>query len=228
MFMQPAFGRFPGSVLRKLALLLSLTSPLLVQAQGLTSAAPVVDPSQLDQSTQSPGFSPPKSFAPYSGEKRAQHFPAMQSNSAGTSGFNWAQFFRSAAQTGARFAAPRLFMANGQNQMGGDPLSPAGSGGMRSMAGGGSIATLGDSFNLSSRGVNFSNNSSALDLHLSIQSMFQSGWSQGDGGRSFAGSGLPATGEGLFGGAGGAGGLGGRDAGAGKGSGARISLQLKF
>jgi hypothetical protein len=224
----PAFGSFLGSVLCRLAFLLTLASPLLVHAQGLTSAAPVVDPAPIDRSAQSPGFSPPKSFAPYSGEKRTQRFPAMQAGSAGTSGFNWAQFFKSAAQTGARFAAPRLFTANGQNEMGGDSLFPSGSGRMRSMAGGRSIATLGDSFDLSSRGVNFSNNSSALDLHLSIQSMFQNGWSQGDGGRSFAGSGVPATGDGLSGVAGGAGGLGGRDGGAGKGSGARISLQLKF
>jgi hypothetical protein len=200
----------------------------MVHAQGLTSAAPVVDPSATDPSAQSPSFSPPKSFAPYSGEKRTQHFPTVQANSAGTREFNWAQFFKGAAQTGARLAAPRLFTANGQNQMGGDSLFPAGPGGMRSMAGGESIATLGDSFNLSSRGVNFSNNSSALDLHLSIQSMFQSSWSQGGGGRSFSGSGLPATGDGLFSGLGGAGGLGGRDGGAQKGSGARISLQLKF
>jgi hypothetical protein len=226
--MPPAFGRFLGSVLRTLAFLLSMTSSLLVHTQGSTSAAPMVDPFPMDPSAQSPGFSPPKSFAPYSGEGRTQHFPAVQANTAGTSGFNWAQFFKSAAQTGARFAAPRFITANGQNQMGGVPLFPAGSAGMRSMAGGGSIANLGDSFNLSSRGVNFSNNTSALDLHLSIQSMFQNGWSPSGRGTSFAGSGLPGTGNGLFSDVGGAGGPGGRDGGAQKGSGAKISLQLKF
>jgi hypothetical protein len=218
--MPPAFGRFLGSVLRKLAFILPLTFPALAHAQGLTSPAPVADASAIDSSTQSPGFSPPRAFAPYySRENRTQHLPAMQGHSSDASGFNWTQFFKSAAQTGARFAAPRFFTPNGQSQIGGDPLFSNGSGGMRSMTGGGSIATLGDSFNLSSRGVNFSNKSSALDLHLSVQSMFQNGWSQSNGGRSFTGSGLPATGDGLF---------GGRDAGAGKGSGARISLQLKF
>jgi hypothetical protein len=217
--MPPAFGRFLGSVLRKLAFILPLTFPALAHAQGLTSPAPVADASAIDSSTQSPGFSPPRAFAPYSRENRTQHLPAMQGHSSDASGFNWTQFFKSAAQTGARFAAPRLFTPNGQSQIGGDPVFSNGSGGMRSMTGGGSIATLGDSFNLSSRGVNFSNKSSALDLHLSVQSMFQNGWSQSNGGRSFTGSGLPATGDGLF---------GGRDAGAGKGSGARISLQLKF
>jgi hypothetical protein len=151
----------------------------------------------------------------------------MQPESADTSGFNWAELFKSAAQTGTRFAAPRLF-TNGQSQMGGGSLFPAGSGGMKLMAVGGSSGMLGDSFDLSARGVNFSSKSSALDLHLSVKSMFQSSWLQGGGGASFAGSGLGGTGNGGFGGSGGAGGLGGRDGSGGKGSGARLSLQLKF
>jgi len=141
----------------------------------------------------------------------------MQGESLDANGFNWAQLFKSAAETGTRFAAPRLFMNNGQSQIGGGSLFHAGSG---------SSGTFGDSFNMSSRSVDFSTKSSGLDLHLSVKPMFPNGFSQGAGGSSFAGSGLSGTGEGTIGSPGSLGGLGGRDAG--KGSGARVSLQLKF
>jgi hypothetical protein len=90
----------------------------------------------------------------------------------------------------------------------------------------GSVGTLGDSFNLSSRGMNFSTKSSGLDLHLSLQTMFPNGFSPRVGGSSFAGSGWSGSGEGGLGSPGAMGSLGGRDAQ--KGLGARVSLQLKF
>jgi len=142
----------------------------------------------------------------------------MQGEISDTTGFNWTQLFKSAAETGTRFAAPRLFMNNGQSQMGG--------GSSLFHAGSVSNGTFGDSFNMSSRRVDFSTKSSGLDLHLSVKPMFPNGFSQGGGGSSFSGSGLSGTGEGTIGSAGTLGGLGGRDAG--KGSGARVSLQLKF
>jgi hypothetical protein len=86
--------------------------------------------------------------------------------------------------------------------------------------------TFHDSFNMSLRVVNFATNSSGLDLHLSVNSMFRDGLSQTGGGSSFARQGLNGTTEGGRGSPGGLGSLGGRDAQ--KGSGARISLQLKF
>jgi hypothetical protein len=147
----------------------------------------------------------------------------MQPEFADTSGFNWAQFFKSVAETGTRLAAPRMFMNNGQSGMGGGSFFHAGSA---------SNGTYGDSFNLSSRGVNFSTKSSALDLHLSVQSMFANGFSPRGGGSSLAGSAWSNTGQrglsspGGLDGLGGVGGLGGRDAQ--KGSGAKVSLQLKF
>jgi hypothetical protein len=142
----------------------------------------------------------------------------MQSEFTDTSGFNWTQFFKGAAETGTRLAAPNLFMNNGPGQTAG--------GGSLFHAGSGSGGTYGDSFDVSSRGVNFSTKSSGLDLHLSMQSMFPNGFSHAGGGSSFAGSGLGAAGAGGLGNVGGLGGLGGRDNG--KGAGARVSLQLKF
>jgi hypothetical protein len=85
----------------------------------------------------------------------------MQPEFAEASGFNWAQFFKSAAETGTRLAAPRLFANDGRSELSGGSLFHAGS-----------VGTLGDSFNLSSRGMNFSTKSSGLDLHLSLQTMF--------------------------------------------------------
>jgi hypothetical protein len=128
---------------------------------------------------------------------------------------NWAHFFKNAAETGTRLAAPRLFANDGRSELGGGSLFHAGSGG-----------TFGDSFGLSSRGVSFSTKSSGLDLHLSLQSMFPNGFSPRVGGSSFAGSGWSSSGEGNLGSPGAMGSLGGRDAQ--KGSGARVSLQLKF
>jgi hypothetical protein len=227
--MSLTFDCLPGGHLRRLVVYLCLTSPLLVHAQGLTLPTPADNPSATDTSDSSSGFSSARSFRPYSGEKSQNRVPAMQPEFADSSGFNWTQFFKSAAETGSRLAAPRLFMNNGQNGMGGGTLFHAGSG---------SNGTLGDSFNLTSRGVNFSSKSSALDLHLSLQSMFPNGLSPRGGGSSFAGSGWGTTGAGGLGtpdGLGSAGGLGnpgglgsmgGRDAQ--KGSGARVSLQLKF
>jgi hypothetical protein len=141
----------------------------------------------------------------------------MQPEFADSSGFNWTQFFKSAVETGARFAEPRLFMNNRPSGMGGGSLFHAGSA---------SSGSLGDSFNLSSRGMNFATKSSGLDLHLSVQSMFPNGFSSRDQGSSLAGSGWGATGEGGLASPGEMGNLGGRDPQ--KGSGARVSLQLKF
>jgi hypothetical protein len=209
----------PGRFLWRLTVLLWLTSPLLLHAQGPASP-PSGDPFTTDPSDASPGFSSARSFHPYSGERN--RIPPMQPEFADTSGFNWAQFFKSAAETGTRLAAPRMFMNNGQSGMGGGSFFHAGSA---------SNGTYGDSFNLSSRGVNFSTKSSALDLHLSVQSMFANGFSPG-GGSSSAGSAWSSSGQGGMGGPGGMGGLGGvggmggRDAQ--KGSGAKVSLQLKF
>jgi hypothetical protein len=210
----------PGRFLWKLTVLLWLTSPLLLHAQGPASPAPG-DPFTTDPSDASPGFSSAKSFHPYSGGR--SRIPPMQPEFADTSGFNWAQFFKSVAETGTRLAAPRMFMNSGQSGMGSGSFFRAGSA---------SNGTYGDSFNLSSRGVNFSTKSSALDLHLSVQSMFANGFSPRSGGSSLAGSAWSSTGQGGLGspggmgGLGGVGGMGGRDAQ--KGSGAKVSLQLKF
>ena len=206
----------PGRVLWKLLVFLWLTSPLLVHAQGLTSPAPG-DLFTTDPSGGSPGLSSARSF-PYFGER--SRIPPMQPQFADTSGFNWARFLNSAAETGTRLAAPRMSMHNGQSGMGGGSLFHAGSA---------SNGTYGDSFNLSSGGVNFSTKSSALDLHLSVQSMFVNGFSQGSGGSSLAGSAWSGSGQGGLGSPGGMGrlgGVGGRDAQ--KGSGAKVSLQFKF
>jgi hypothetical protein len=207
----------PGRILASLLVLLLLTSPLLLHAQAPTSPAPGDSPFSTDPSDASPGFSSARSFRPHTGERSQNRVPAMQPEFADTSGFNWAQFFKSAAETGSRLAAPRMFMNSGQSGMGGGSLFHAGSA---------SSGTYGDSFNLSSRGVNFSTKSSALDLHLSLQSMFPNGLAPSNRGSSFAGSGWGAGGEGGLGSPGGMGSLGGRDAQ--KGSGARVSLQLKF
>jgi hypothetical protein len=212
-----------GGVLRRLVVLLWLTPPFLLHAQGPTSSAPGDNPFATDPSDASPGFSSARSFHPYSGERNQGRIPAMQPEFADTSGFNWAQFFKSAAETGTRLAAPRMFMNNGQSGMGGGSFYHAGSA---------SNGAYGDSFNLSSRGVNFSTKSSALDLHLSVQSMFANGFSPGGGGSSLAGSAWSGSGQGGLGspggmgGLGGVGGVGGHDAQ--KGSGAKVSLQLKF
>jgi hypothetical protein len=206
--MSLSFDRLPG---RRLVVLLWLALPLFGHAQGLTSQASGDNPFATDPT---PGLSSVRSFRPY-GEKSQNRVPAMQPEFAEASGFNWTQFFKSAAETGTRLAAPRLFANDGRTELGGGSLFHAGSGG-----------TLGDSFGLSSRGVNFSTKSSGLDLHLSLQSMFPSGFSPRVGGSSFAGSGWSGSGEGSMGSPGGMGGLGGRDAQ--KGSGARVSLQLKF
>jgi hypothetical protein len=212
--MSLTFDRLPGAVLWRLVVLLWLACPLLGQAQGLTSHASGDNPFATDPSDGSPGFSPARSFRPY-GEKSQNRVPAMQPEFAEASGFNWAQFFKSPAETGTRLAAPRLFANDGRSELGGGSLFHAGSGG-----------TLGDSFGLSSRGVNFSTKSSGLDLHLSLQSMFPNGLSPRVGGSSFAGPGWSSSGEGNMGSPGAMGSLGGRDAQ--KGSGARVSLQLKF
>lgn len=211
--MSMTFDRLPGAVLRRLLVLLWLAFPLFGHAQGLTSPASGDNPFATDPTDSFPGFSSARSFRPY-GEKSQNRVPAMQPEFAEASGFNWTQFFKSAAETGTRLAAPRLFANDGRSELGGS-LFHAGSGG-----------TLGDSFGLSSRGVNFSTKSSGLDLHLSLQSMFPSGFSPRGGGASFAGSGWSSSGEGNLVSPGGMGGLGGRDAQ--KGSGARVSLQLKF
>jgi hypothetical protein len=203
-----------GRVLWKLVILLWLTSPLLLHAQGPPFPTPGDNPFAPDPSDASPGFSSAGSFHPHSGER--SQIPPMQPEFADTSGFNWAQFFKSTAETGARLAAPRMFMNNGQSGMGGGSFFHAGSA---------FNGTYGDTFNLSSRGVNFSTKSSMFDLHLSVQNMFANGFSPGGGGSSLAGSAWSGTGGG-FGSPGGVGGLGGRDAQ--KGSGAKVSLQLKF
>jgi hypothetical protein len=217
--MLPTFDCLPGRVLRKLVVLLCLISPLLVHGQGLTSTAPADNPFATDTSEPpgpSPDFSSARSFRPYSSERSQNRVPAMQPEFADSSGFNWTQFFNSAVETGSRFAEPRLFMNNGPSGMGGGSLLHAGS------ASGG----LGDSFNLSSRGMNFDAKSAGLDLHLSVQSMFPNGFSPRAGGSSFAGSGWGSTGGGGLDSPGGMSNLGGRDPQ--KGSGARVSLQLKF
>jgi hypothetical protein len=211
----PTFDCLPGRVLWRLVVLLCLASPLL--AHGQASPAPANNPFAANTSAPSdpsPGFSSARSFRPYSGER--SRVPAMQPEFTDSSGFNWTQFFKSAAEIGTRFAEPRLFMNNGQGGMGGGSLFHAGS------ASGG----LGDSFNLSSRGMNFDTKSAGLDLHLSVQTMFPNGFSPRAGGSSFAGSGWGGTGEGGLASPGGMGNLGGRDPQ--KGSGARVSLQLKF
>jgi hypothetical protein len=196
----------------RLLVLLWLACPLFGHAQGLTSQASGDNPFAANPSDSSPGFSSTRSFRPY-GERSQNRVPAMQPAFSEASGFNWTQFFKSAAETGTRLAAPRLFANDGRSELGGGSLFHAGSGG-----------TLGDSFGLSSRGVNFSTKSSGL--HLSLQSMFPNGFSPRVGGSSLAGSGWSSSGEGNLGIPGAMGGLGGRDAQ--KGSGARVSLQLKF
>jgi hypothetical protein len=203
-----------GRVLRKLVILLWLTSPLLVHAQGPPFPTPGDNPFATDPSDASPGLSSARSFHPYSGER--SQIPPMQPEFAEASGFNWAQFFKSAAETGARLAVPRMFMNNGQSGMGDGSFFHAGS----------AYGTYGDSFNLSSRGVNFSTKSSTFDLHLSVQNMFANGFSPGGGGSSLAGSAWSGNGQGALGSLGGIGSMGGRDAQ--KGSGAKVSLQLKF
>jgi hypothetical protein len=215
--MSRAFDFLPGGVLCKLVVLLWLTPPLLLHAQDPTSPAPGDNPFASGPSDASPGFSSTRPFHPYSSERSQDRVPAMQPEFSDSSGFNWAQFLKSAAETGSRLAAPRMFINNGQSGMGGGSLFHAGSA---------SNGTLGDSFNLSSRGVNFSTKSSSLDLHLSVQSMFPNGFAPSDRGSSFAGSGWGASGGGGTGSPSELGGLGGRDAQ--KGSGARVSLQLKF
>jgi hypothetical protein len=211
--MSLSFDRLSGAFLWRLVVVLWLAFPLFGHAQGLTSPASGDNPFATDPSASSPGFSSARSFRPY-GEKSQNRVPPMQPEFAETSGFNWAQFFKSAAETGTRLAAPRLFANDGRSVLGGGSLFHAGSG---------SGGTLGDSFGLSSRGVNFATKSSGLDLHLSLQTMFPHGLSPSGAGSSFAGSGWSGSGEG---GPGGMGSLGGRDAQ--KGSGARVSLQLKF
>jgi hypothetical protein len=201
-------------VLWRLLVLLWLAFPLLGHAQGVTSHPSGDNPFATDPSNSSPGFSSARSFRPY-GEKSQSRVPAMQPEFAEASGFNWAQFFKSAAETGTRLAAPRLFANDGRSELSGGSLFHAGS-----------VGTLGDSFNLSSRGMNFSTKSSGLDLHLSLQTMFPNGFSPRVGGSSFAGSGWSSSGEGGLGSPGAMGSLGGRDAQ--KGLGARVSLQLKF
>ena len=212
--MSRTVGCLPGRVLWKLVVLLWLTSPLVVHAQGPASPARG-DPFTTGPSDASPGFSSAKSFHPYSGDR--SRIPPMQPEFADTNGFNWAQFFKSAAETGSRLAAPRMFMNNGQSGMSGGSLFRAGSA---------SNGAYGDTFNLSSRGVNFSTKSAAVDLHLSVQGMFANGFSPGGGGSLLAGSAWSGSGQGGLGGPGGMGGAGGRDAQ--KGSGAKVSLQLKF
>jgi hypothetical protein len=214
--MSLSFDCPPGSVLRRLLVLLWLACPLFGHAQGLTSNASGDNPFATDPSASSPGFSPARSFRPY-GKRSQNRVPAMQPEFAEASGFNWAQFFKSAAETGTQFAAPRLFTNEGRSELGGGSLFHAGSG---------SSGTSGDSFDLSSRGVNFATKSSGLDLHLSLQSMFPHGLSPSGAGSSGRGSEWSGSGEGSLGGPGGMGSLGGRDAQ--KGSGARVSLQLKF
>lgn len=204
---------FLGRVLWELVILLWLT-PLLLHAQAPTFPTMGDNPFATDPSDAPSGFSSARSFHPYSGERSP--IPPMQPEFADTSGFNWAQFFKSAMETGTRLAAPRMFMNNGQTGMGGGSFFHAGS----------SNGTYGDSFNLSSRGVNFSTKSSALDLHLSVQSMFANGFSSRSGGSSLAGYAWSGTGQGGMGSMGGVGGVAGRDAQ--KGSGAKVSLQLKF
>jgi hypothetical protein len=226
--MSLALDCLPGGVLRRIVVLLwlavPLPFPLLGHAQGLTSPAPVDNPFATASSASAPGFPSTRSFRPYSGEKRQNRVPAMQPEFADTSGFDWAQFFKSATETGSRLAAPRLFANGGQSGLGSDSLFHA-----RSGSGG----TLSDSFNLSSRGMNFSTKSSGLDLHLSVQGMFPNGSYARGGGSSLTGSGWSSTGAGGLGSPGGVeslgvrdGSLGGRDAQ--KGTGAKVSLQLKF
>jgi hypothetical protein len=201
-------GRLSTSVFCQLLVLLWLGSPLLLHAQ---------DPASPENANAFPSNVAGRSFHPYSAQKN--RIPPMQPEFAQTSGFNWAQFFKSAAETGTRLAAPRMFQNTRQLGMTDSSFFRAGSA---------SNGTYGDSFNLSSRGVNFSTKSSALDLHLSVQSMFAGGFSPGGGGSSFAGSSWNTSGQslGMPGGMGGLGGLGSRDAQ--KGSGAKVSLQLKF
>jgi hypothetical protein len=211
-----------GGVLLRLAfwvsIFLSMTSPLVLHGQGLTAPGPADNPFPTGQSDSPSGLSSGRSFGSDAREKRENRVPAMQKEFTDASGVNWTQFFKSAVETGARFSAPRLFMGNGQGQMGGGSLFHAGS------IGSGAFE---DSFNVSSRGVNFSTKSSGLDLHLSVNSMFRDGLSQTGAGSSFAGQGLNGTPEGGFGSPGGFGTPGGgRDAQ--KGSGAKIALQLKF
>jgi hypothetical protein len=198
----------------RLVVLVCLAFPLSGHAQGLTSDASGDNPFATGPSASSPGFSSARSFRPY-GEKTQNRVPAMQPAFAQASGFNWAQFFRSAAETGTRLAAPKLFANDGRSELSGGSLFHAGS-----------VGTSGDSFDLSSRGMNFSTKSSGLDLHLSLQSMFPNGFSPRVAGSSFAGSGWSSSGEGGLGSPGAMGTLGGRDAQ--RGSGARVSLQLKF
>ena len=212
--MSLTFDRLPETLLWRLVVLLWLAFPLFGHAQGLTPHASGDNPFATDPSDSSPGFSSARSFRPY-GEKSQNRVPAMQPEFAQASGFNWAQFLKSAAETGTRLAAPRLFANDGRSELSGASLFHAGS-----------IGTSGDSFNLSSRGVNFSTKSSGLDLHLSLQSMFPNGFSPRGGGSSFAGSGWSSSGEGGLGSPAAMGSLGGRDAQ--RGSGARVSLQLKF
>jgi hypothetical protein len=214
--MSLVFDRLLGGGLRKLAFFLCVTSPLLVRAQGLTSPGSADNPFATDTSNSLSGFSAARSFGPYSGEKRQDRVPAAQEDSPDT--FNWTQLFKNAAQTATRFAAPRLFTNSGPGQMGG--------GGSLFHAGSSFSETSGDSFNMSSRGVDFSTKSPGFDLRLSVRTMFPNGFSQTGGGSSFAGSGLSGSPDGGLGSLGTLGGVGGRDAG--KGSGARVSLQLKF
>jgi hypothetical protein len=202
--------------LPRLAVFVCITFPLLVSAQGLTSPDPADPPFATDTADSLAGMSSARSLGPHAtGMSRV---PTMQKEFTEASGFNWAQFFKGAVQTGSRLADPRLFRNSGPGE--------SGAGGSFYHAGTGFREASGSSFDASARGVNFSTKSAGLDLHLSMTSMFAGGFSRGEAGSSFIGSGLNGTDLGGLGTPRGLGDLGGRDTG--KGSGAKISLQLKF